>query len=132
MRDDRLLLQCQQFESGLILNYLMPCYGRLIKKQLGDGFDEKDPKDALKLSENCQLLQQLCFMARFPHLVFDITNKLTSIPEGPALEVFEAGFSDLVQHSLRVICNQLFNDALQAVDESLPPDLVSPIVAGIH
>ena len=71
-------------------------------------------------------------MARFPHLVFDITNKLTGIPEGPALEVFESGFSDLVQQSLRVICNQLFIDALQAVDESLPSDLVSPIVAGIH
>jgi hypothetical protein len=71
-------------------------------------------------------------MARFPHLVFDITNKLTGIPEGPALEVFESGFSDLVQQSLRVICNQLFIDALQAVDESLPSDLVSPIVVGIH
>lgn len=34
--------------------------------------------------------------------------------------------------SMTVITDQLFQEALQAVDESLPPQLVSPIVVGIH
>ena len=72
IEDAPLKEQCQQFESGLVLNCLLPCYETLMKQQTDVGFnDEKDMKSMLKLSENCQVLQQLCFLARYPSIVFE-------------------------------------------------------------
>ena len=54
------------------------------------------------------------------------------MPEGSALNVYTEQVIKIINQSLAVITAQLFEETLQAVDESLPPQLVSPIVVGIH